>query len=95
MWVRNFFDYTTCTSRSFTDSNGGGAVGRVSTSWMTCQPYCVCTGVRVYVFGASCFTASANGGTIRSGLGGSGGLVEGRDGNLVATDLRRAFNHSR
>jgi hypothetical protein len=34
-------------------------------------------------------------GTIRSGLAGSGGLVEGRDGNLVATDLRRAFNHSR
>jgi hypothetical protein len=32
---------------------------------------------------------------IRSGLAGSGGLVEGRDGNLVATDLRRAFNHFR
>jgi hypothetical protein len=34
-------------------------------------------------------------GTIRSGLAGIGGLVEGRDGNLVATDLRGAFNQSR
>ena len=40
----------------------------MSTSWITCQPYCVCTGFWVYSPGFSAITAPENSGSMRSGV---------------------------
>ena len=66
--VCSFLRWTIIFTRSFTSSNGGGAVARDSSSLITCQPNWLCTGSSVSWPGCSAATASANGLTIVSSV---------------------------